>query len=358
VGETSEIRAFLERAKTNGISDDAIVGILTARGWSEKDVYQSLAAHYEELTGIKIPVRRSAGTAAKDAFFYLLTFSALATWTIALGSLAFTLINRWFTDNLFSPGYAAEYEIYGATWNLAAIIVSFPIYLLLSRALVRDIRNHPEKLASAVRKWLTYLALVIAASIFIGDLITALTYLLRGEITSRFILKALVVLILSGGVLFYYFGGLREPGDGAPKRGFSRDALMAALSAILVLAGLALGFGFTGPPKTQRTQRADSKRTQDLFMLSQQINVHWNTTKQKLPEHLDELQGVVFADPVTRSAYGYRPKENNKYQLCATFSGVSPQDGQSSVWAHPSGYYCFSFDASQPTPGPPYVFDP
>jgi hypothetical protein len=50
VGETSEIRAFLERAKTNGISDDAIVGILTARGWSEKDVYQSLAAHYEELT--------------------------------------------------------------------------------------------------------------------------------------------------------------------------------------------------------------------------------------------------------------------------------------------------------------------
>jgi hypothetical protein len=93
-------------------------------------------------------------------------------------------------------------------------------------------------------------------------------------------------------------------------------------------------------------------------MLSQQINVHWNTTKQKLPEHLDELQGVVFADPVTRSAYGYRTKENSQYQLCATFSGASPQDGQSPVWAHPSGYYCFSFDASQPTPGPPYVFDP
>jgi hypothetical protein len=32
----------------------------------------------------------------------------------------------------------------------------------------------------------------------------------------------------------------------------------------------------------------------------------------------------ISDDAVTRPAYGYRPKENSKYQLCATFSGASP----------------------------------
>jgi hypothetical protein len=87
---SAEIREFLERAKASGISDEALVGILTARGWPQKEIYQALAAHYERLTGIEIPSRRGTGTPAKDAFFYLLIFSGLATWTIASGSLAFT----------------------------------------------------------------------------------------------------------------------------------------------------------------------------------------------------------------------------------------------------------------------------
>ena len=46
------------------------------------------------------------------------------------------------------------------------------------------------------------MALVIAACIFIGELIAALTYFLRGEITSRFLAKAFVVLVISGGVFY------------------------------------------------------------------------------------------------------------------------------------------------------------
>ena len=101
----SKISEFIERAKTSGAPDQALVGILTARGWPEREVYDALAAHYEKLTGIEIPRRGGSGTAAKDAFFYLLVFATLATWTIALGSLAFTLIYRWLADSLFSATY-------------------------------------------------------------------------------------------------------------------------------------------------------------------------------------------------------------------------------------------------------------
>lgn len=356
-----DVRDFIERAKAGGVSDESLVGILTARGWPEKEVYRALAEHYEKLTGIEVPDRRGAGTPAKDAFFYLLTFAALATWTIAAGSLAFTLIDRWLADTLFSTGYGAAYDVASASWSLASIIVAFPVYLLLSRTVVRDVRRHPEKLNSPVRKWLTYLALVIAACVFIGDLITALTYFLQGEITTRFLAKALVVLVLSGAVFFYYFGGLKESDSAGAQRKLTRDAWMALLSAVCVVALLAFGFGFTGAPRTLRMQRADSKRLQDLYALSQQITLRWNRDGHKLPEHLDELHNIALADPVTRAGYEYLPGEGSQFQLCATFSVASIHDDESpqtKLWAHPGGHYCFSFDATQPPPNPPYSYSP
>ena len=355
-----DISDFIERAKANGISDESLVGILSARGWPEKEVYRALADHYEQSIGIEVPDRRGAGTPAKDAFFYLLIFSALATWTIAFASLAFTLIDHWLADTLFSSGYAAAYDVSSASWSLASIIVAFPVYLLLSRAVVRDVRAHPEKLNSPVRKWLTYLALVIAACVFIGDLITALTYFLQGEITTRFLAKAFVVLVLSGGVFFYYFGGLKDA-DSAARRKFARDMWMAAASAVCVAVILAFGFGFTGAPKTLRTQRADSRRVQDLYELSQQISNRWNVRGHQLPGHLDELLDVPLADPVTRGTYGYRPGDGSKYQLCAWFAMPSRNDdgsAQAKQWSHPAGYYCYSFDAAEPPGTPSFAYSP
>jgi hypothetical protein len=54
---------------------------------------------------LEIPRRGRAGTAAKDAFFYLVIFASLAPWTVGLGSLAFTLIDKWFADWLFFGSY-------------------------------------------------------------------------------------------------------------------------------------------------------------------------------------------------------------------------------------------------------------
>src|ERR1700751_2668532 len=196
----SIINEFIDRAKEGGASEESIVGILTARGWPEKEVYEALAAHYEHLAGMEIPRREGVVTAAKDAFFYLLIFATLATWRLGLGSLVFTLIDRWNSASLFSTPYYYGSDAFSIAASLSSVLVAFPIFLLVSRSVVRDVRTHPEKLDSPVRKWLTYMALVIAAGVFIGDLITALTYLLRGELTSRFLAKAIVVLMLSGGV--------------------------------------------------------------------------------------------------------------------------------------------------------------
>ena len=213
---SNSLQEFLSAAKTQGASDESVVALLRGRGWPEDDVYRALANHYETHSGVRVPEYKRSGS-AKDAFLYLLSFSMLATWTIGLGSVMFTLIDRWIRDPL-SPAnnyYAGGY--YQMADSLACMIVAFPLYLFTTRYILREARLHPEKLESPVRKWLTYIALLIAAGVVVGDLISFLTYFLRGELTGRFVAKTSVVLVIAGGVFWYYLGSLQKGGEATRK---------------------------------------------------------------------------------------------------------------------------------------------
>jgi hypothetical protein len=214
VSSTDGLAKFLEAARAQGLGEEALVGLLKGRGWPEDDAYRAVADYYEAQTGIPIPAYKRAGS-AKDAFLYLLVFALLATWTIAVGTVLFTLIERWLKDPL-APNTYYSFSYYQIADSLACIIVAFPIYLLVTLYILREQKAHPEKLGSPVRKWLTYIALLIAAGVVVGDVITFLTYVLRGELTSRFVAKTAVVLVIAGGVFWYYLGSLQE-GRAAPK---------------------------------------------------------------------------------------------------------------------------------------------
>jgi hypothetical protein len=204
----SDVQEFFTSARTQGATDEIIVGLLRGRGWPEEDVYRALADHFEVRSSLAVPVYKRSGS-AKDAFLYLLSFSTLATWTFGLGSVIFTLIDRWIKDPISPSNYYAG-SYYQMADSLACMIVAFPVYLLTMRYITRELEIHPEKLESSVRKWLTYLALFIAALIVVGDLITFLTYFLRGELTARFVAKVGTTLVIAGGVFWYYTGSLAK----------------------------------------------------------------------------------------------------------------------------------------------------
>ncbi len=208
----ASLSEFIEAARAQGASDDFLADLLERRGWPRKEIYRAFGGLYERLTGLGIPARGSGRLeSARDAFLYLLSFGTLATWTCGLGSLFFTLIDIRFPDPLApQPFQNDNIAISGA---MAGLIVAYPVYLLAMRFLIRGVQEQPEKLDSGVRKWLTYIALLIAAAIVIADLITFLSYFLRGELTTRFVLKVLTVLIIAGGVLWYYLLWLERPAE-------------------------------------------------------------------------------------------------------------------------------------------------
>ncbi|HEV2198437.1 MAG TPA: DUF5671 domain-containing protein [Bryobacteraceae bacterium] len=206
---SDSLDTFVGAAKGKGASDEALVGLLRERGWPAKDIYAAVGRYYEQLTGITIPDRGgSRAEAARDAFLYLLAFSTLATWTIAVGALAFKLIDRWLPDPI-APQQYLSYR-YDVSNQIASILVAFPIFLGVMRFILRDVESDPDKRQSGVRKWLTYIALLLTAGTMIGDLIAFLTTFLQGGLTVRFVLKALVVMIIAGSVFWYYLGSLKE----------------------------------------------------------------------------------------------------------------------------------------------------
>ena len=209
---SASLIAFLEAARAQRASDAILADVLERRGWPRKEIYSAFGSLYERLSGMQIPTRAArSAESARDAFLYLLSFGTLGTWTCGLGSLLFTLIDLHFPDSLaLRPYRNPSAEMSGA---MASIIVAYPVYLMTMWLLIRGVRTQPDKLESGVRKWLTYLALLIAAATAIGDVVTFLSYFLRGELTARFSLKVLVVFIIASGVFWYYLLWLEKPAE-------------------------------------------------------------------------------------------------------------------------------------------------
>jgi len=158
---------------------------------------------------VPVPVRKPY-LSAREAFLYLVMFVTLYITAWNVGSLLFDFINTWLPDAAMGIyTYDAGYNAQSIRMATAAIIVSFPIFLWMSYILRAAMAKYPERRASKIRKWLTYITLFVSAGVIIGDLISVLYSFLNGELTLRFGLKSLVVGGISALMFGYYLWDLR-----------------------------------------------------------------------------------------------------------------------------------------------------
>jgi hypothetical protein len=207
---SDELSDFIRAAKQGTIADDSIVGMLRHNGWSERRIYRALGAYYGESLGTAVPARAQSGENARDAFLYLLNFITLGFWTVALGQIFYTLVGRWFPDVVQADSYVQPLRD-SISGQLATVIVAFPVFLLVHSLIARELRKRRDLYYSGIRRWLTYLALVLAALTVLADAIWFVTSLLRGELSVRFLGDSLVLLLLGGGVFAYYLLTINPP---------------------------------------------------------------------------------------------------------------------------------------------------
>jgi len=201
------LSAFVKESLLTGASRTDIEKALIEAGWSKDQIVNALA----EFSDIEFPIpvpRPKAYVSARDAFLYLLMFSMLYLSAYNLGQLLLQFVNIAIPDPaLIEYG---DHSLASIRFSTAALLVAFPVFLYVSARISRVIHNDPAQRTSAIRKWLTYLTLTIAACIIVGDLIFLLNSLLSGELTVRFILKAFIVGIISVVVFAYYLWTMRK----------------------------------------------------------------------------------------------------------------------------------------------------
>jgi hypothetical protein len=84
------------------------------------------------------------------------------------------------------------------------------LFVWLTVSMQRAVARDPLRRASRIRKWLTYLTLFLGAGVLIGDVIALVNGVLQGELTTRFLLKVLVVAAIAGTVFGFYLTDLRK----------------------------------------------------------------------------------------------------------------------------------------------------
>jgi len=196
---TNELQTFVKEALGHKLARPDIRKALLAAKWQEEEVDAALDLFAESDFPIPVP-RKKPYLSAREAFMYLVLFTCLYITAFNFGSLLFDFIGRAFPDP--AQGYAGDAT--ALRFAVASLIVAFPLYLWLSSLMNKAIERSPEKRASKIRKWLTYVTLFIAAGVLIGDFIALLFNLLGGELTVRFILKVLVVMLIAGLIFGYY----------------------------------------------------------------------------------------------------------------------------------------------------------
>jgi hypothetical protein len=201
-----ELESFAREGLTRGIPRDELEKVLGVAGWTPDQVKDGLAAFADVAFPIPVP-RPRPYLSAREAFLYLVMFSTLYWSAFHLGRLFFDFINRAFPDPTFRS--YGEYLADRMRWSIASLIIAFPTFLFVSSHIRKELIRNPAKRLSAIRRWLTYLTLFVAAGVLIGDLITLVDSVLGGELTIRFTLKVITVAAIAGTSFAYYLWDLR-----------------------------------------------------------------------------------------------------------------------------------------------------
>jgi len=294
---------------------------------------------------------------AKDVFSYLLMIIMLYVGVIFFITLLWQYINVQFPDPL-------EFYYSGATdlmrSAISTLLVVWPVFLLISWSINRDLSLDHVKEYLWVRKWLLYLTLFVASITIIVDLISLTNSFLGGEITTRFVLKVLVILIVAVAVLWFYLWELKRNVE--KKTHIHRYG--AILSSVMIVGWIIAGFFIVGTPAEQREIRFDEQRVSDLQWIQSEVISYW-VQKDVLPENLEALTSnitgfVAPTDPLTQESYTYTVTSELEFELCANFTtdsdatsvargGVQIEraypvgyGGVQDNWSHTEGTVCFA----------------
>ena len=268
-------------------------------------------------------------------------------------SLLFQYINYVFPDPL---SYVTAYSD-AMRYDIASLVILFPVFLLLMHLIRADITRVPEKHELWVRRWALVLTIFVAGATIATELISLINNFLGGDLTTPFILKASIVLLVAIAGFLHFLADMRGYWDS------HQTKLRAVGIAILIaiICAIIAGFIIMGSPAQTRLYRFDDQKISDLQQIEWLV-ADYAQQKHTLPTTIGDLHDPnlgysVPQDSQHSTAYEYQKRSDSAYTICATFNAethgtipptsvpIGPYGAIKQAqenWYHAAGHNCFN----------------
>jgi len=266
--------------------------------------------------------------------------------------LSFGFINLLFPDSLDSL-WQMESAAGSIRIGFAMVVVFFPTYLVLTRMVNQNRRQSKDNAYLGLTKWLIYLSLLVGGLVLLGDMVAIIIGFLEGELTMRYILKAVAVFAVTGAAFYYYI----KDAQGYWLKREKQSLIYATAATIVIIATLIAAVVQIPNPAMVREMKVDNE------VVSALQNIHWQIQdyyqqNQSLPENIDAAYGEFDRQPTfpETASYTYSVESDTTYKLCTTFNHDSNQldheyyprmmgenvvDWRNNNWDFKAGEWCF-----------------
>lgn len=259
----------------------------------------------------------------KDFFLQLGIIITLYVSIVALISFLFSVINISLPD---TSAYYYDGNS-GLAWSMSVFIVVYPVLVYLLAKTNKYLIASPERKEVSIKKWATYLTIFLTALTIVIDLIVLMFTFLQGEqLTLRFILKVIVVVVVA---LTVFWASMKElQGKFLGNTSVLKKTAWVVSGVILIL--VVTGFIFIGSPAKARLALEDQQRVNDLQYIQSEVVSYWDR-KGALPATLNDLNDplnnvLVPVDPETIIQYEYNVKSSLSFEICADFKTISNEE--------------------------------
>lgn len=202
-----DLHEFVNRALSAGKTREEVRTALSLAGWHEDEIDKALSKYAAVDFPIPVPRRLHSGS-AREAFAYLVTFTALYISAFSFCYLVAATIDIVILDP--ADSYRTSWSFDDLRWTAASLLVAFPLYFFLTTRNLRMSDRDPELRESPVRKWLIAATLFLSAVTVLITMIVFVSSLLGGELPIRFALKTITVLVVAFLIFGFYLWELRK----------------------------------------------------------------------------------------------------------------------------------------------------
>jgi hypothetical protein len=242
-------------------------------------------------------------------------------------AISFIIFSFSFTNILFPEigGYSSlgYQSVFGSLGVFTTAVLVFLIMVWVVLRLVQEKKTHPE---SKPRLWILQLGMFAGFVVLAITLAVLIRYFFSGEITARFLIKTIIVLIVGIDAVLFFRHESGKTVD-TPKW-ISLGASIGAM--IVMIAGIIATFAYLGTPNISRAIRNDQARINDVQTLQSTIT-NWYQSHGELPTDLATLKKQDYyqepRDPeyLKGKVYTYQVIDAKKlqYQVCADFALAS-----------------------------------